>query len=203
MAMKRGLYCIILVMAALMCGCTKDEDMLTKQKDSIVKYLTSTRRMVDEQEVSGVLQENPAFYTNFNNSSYRHIVNFYEPNRQEWVEVEPNSVIDIQFNAYTFTGSEPQVKDMYWSNIQASISAVEASNNHTYDKLIRSTDPLTVRLGRGEVLSGLEAALVGCRDQDSVQVYITSNAAYGKHAIGSVAKNSSVAWYIKILSVSK
>ena len=177
--------------------------MLTKQKDSIVKYLTSTRRMVDEQEVSGVLEENPAFYTNFNNSSYRHIVNFYEPNRQEWVEVEPNSVIDIQFNAYTFTGSEPQAKDMYWSNIQSSISAVEASNNHTYDKLIWSTDPLTVRLGRGEVLSGLEAALVGCRDQDSVQVYLTSNAAYGKHAIGSVAKNSSVAWYIKILNVIK
>ena len=201
--MKRGLYYIILVMAALMCGCTKDEDMLTKQKDSIVKYLTSTRRMVDEQEVSGVLQENPAFYTNFNNSSYRHIVNFYEPNRQEWVEVEPNSVIDIQFNAYTFTGSEPQVKDMYWSNIQQSISAVEASNSHTYDKLIWEPKPLTVRLGTGEVISGLEAALVGCRDQDSVQVYITSKAAYGKQAIGSVAKNSPVAWYIKILSVSK
>lgn len=201
--MKRGLYCVVIMVAAILCGCSKDEDILTKQKDSIVKYLTSTRRMVDEQEVSSVLEENPAFYTNFNNSAYRHIVNYYEADRHEWVEVEPNSIIDIQFNAYSFTGSEPQIKDMYWSNIQASISAVEASNNHTYDKLIWKAEPLTVRLGRGEVLEGLEAALVGCRDQDSVQVYITSNAAYGKQAIGSVAKNSSVAWYIKILSVSK
>ena len=177
--------------------------MITKQKDSIVKYLTSTRRMVEQSEVGGVLEENPAFYTNLDNSTYRHIVNYYEADREEWAEVEANSIIDIEFNAYTFSGSEPQVKDMYWSNIQASISAVEASNNHTYDKLIWQAKPLVVRLGRGEVLKGLEQALVGCRDQDSVQVYITSNAAYGKHAIGSVAKNSPVAWYIKILSVSK
>ena len=30
---------------------------------------------------------------------------------------------------------------------------------------------------------------------------MTSEAAYGKHIIGSVPKNSSVAWYIKILNV--
>lgn len=201
--MKRGLRLILAVAAVILCGCTKDEDMITKQKDSIVKYLTSTRRMVEQSEVGGVLEENPAFYTNLDNSAYRHIVNYYEADREEWAEVEANSIIDIEFNAYTFSGSEPQVKDMYWSNIQASISAVEASNNHTYDKLIWQAKPLVVRLGRGEVLKGLEQALVGCRDQDSVQVYITSNAAYGKHAIGSVAKNSPVAWYIKILSVSK
>ena len=190
-------------MAALFCRCNKDEDMITKQKDSIVKYLTSTRRMVDETEVSSVLEENPAFYTNFNNSTYRHITNYYEPDRSEWTEVEANSVIDIEFNAYTFTGSEPNIKSVYWSNKQETISAIESGNNHTYDKLIWSTEPLTVRLGRGELLEGLEAALVGCRDQDSVQVYMTSEAAYGKHTIGSVPKNSSVAWYIKILSVSK
>ena len=203
MAMKRGFYSILAVVAVILVGCNKDEDIITKQKDSIVKYLTSTRRMVESSEVGGVLEENPAFYTNLNNTAYRHIVNYYEADREEWMEVEPTSVIDIEFNAYTFSGSEPQVKDMYWSNIQQSISAVEASNSHTYDKLIWEPKPLTVRLGTGELISGLEAALVGCRDQDSVQVYITSKAAYGKQAIGSVAKNSPVAWYIKILSVSK
>ena len=203
MAMKRLIYTVMALCAALLCSCSDDEDMLTKQKDSIVKYLTSSRRLIDEQEVSTSLQENPPFYTAFNNSSYRHITNYYEDSREEWMEVEPNSIIDIQFNAYIFSGSEPNLVSTYWSNIPATISAIEASNKHQYDKLIWSTDPLTVRLGRGEVIEGLEAALIGCRDQDSVQVYMTSQAAYGKHIIGSVPKNSSVAWYIKILSVTR
>jgi len=201
--MKRLIYTVMALCAALLCSCSDDEDMLTKQKDSIVKYLTSSRRLIDEQEVSTSLQENPPFYTAFNNSSYRHITNYYEAGREEWMEVEPNSIIDIQFNAYIFSGSEPNLASTYWSNIPATISAIEASNKHQYDKLIWSTDPLTVRLGRGEVIEGLEVALIGCRDQDSVQVYMTSQAAYGKHIIGSVPKNSSVAWYIKILSVTR
>lgn len=201
--MKRLFFTIMAVCAALLCSCSNDEEMLTKQKDSIVKYLTSSRRLIDEQEVSSSLDENPPFYTAFNNSSYRHITNYYEQGRDEWMLVEPNSIIDIQFNAYIFSGSEPNLASTYWSNIPATISAIEASNKHQYDKLIWSTDPLTVRLGRGEVIEGLEAALIGCRDQDSVQVYMTSQAAYGKHIIGSVPKNSPVAWYIKILSVTR
>ena len=205
MAMKGLRYTAIGIATAAMMlvGCNKDEDMLTKQKDSIVKYLTSTRRMVSEQDVASSLDENPPFYTGFNNSSYRHITNYYEAGREEWTEVEANSIIDVEFDAYIFSGSEPTIKNLYWSNLQSSISKLEASNNHTYDKLIWETKPLTIRLGRGEVLEGLEAALVGCRDQDSVQIYMTSNAAYGKHLIGSVPKNSPVAWYIKILSVTK
>ena len=182
--MKRLIYAVMVACAALFCSCTDDVDMLTKQKDSIVKYLTSSRRLIDEQEVSSSLDENPPFYTAFNNSSYRHITNYYEQGREEWMEVEPNSIIDIQFNAYIFSGSEPNLASTYWSNIPETIAALEASNRHQYDHLIWSQEPLTVRLGRGEVLEGLEAALVGCRDQDSVQVYMTSQAAYGKHIIG-------------------
>ena len=203
MGMKVLKYAIAVVGALLMWGCNSDEEIVTKQKESIVKYLTSSRRLIDEQEVSSSIEENPPFYTNLDQVAYRHIVNYYEAGRDEWMEVEPNSIIDIEFEAYTFSGSEPGIKDLYWSNIQATISKLEASNNHVYDKLVWSTEPLTVRLGRGEVLSGLEDALVGCRDQDSVQVYMTSRAAYGKHIIGSVPKNSPVAWYIKILSVTK
>ena len=203
MAMKGIKYAIWVVLALMMSGCNSDEELVTKQKDSIVKYLTSSCRLIDEQEVSSSIAENPPFYTNLDNCAYRHIVNYYEAGRDEWMEVEPNSIIDIEFEAYTFSGSAPSIKDLYWTNIQATISKAEASNTHVYDKLIWSTDPLTVRLGRGEVLKGLEDALVGCRDQDSVQVYMTSRAAYGKQIIGSVPKNSPVAWYIKILSVTK
>ena len=52
--MKRLIYTVMVLCAALLCGCTDDEDMLTKQKDSIVRYLTSSRRLIDEQEVSSI-----------------------------------------------------------------------------------------------------------------------------------------------------
>ncbi len=203
MAMKRLLYSIILVTTVLVCSCNNDEDLLTKQKDNIVKYLTSSRRMVAEEEVGSTIAENPPFYTAFGQSTYRHITNYYEADRNDWSEITPNSSIDIRFNAYIFSGSEPSNRDVYWSNIQETINALESANNHTYDKLEWSAAPLTLNLGRGEILEGLETALIGCRDQDSVQIYMTSKMAYGKQYIGSVPKNSSVAWYIKILNVNK
>lgn len=201
MAMKRGLTIIIALATALFCGCKDNEGILTKQKDSIVKYLTSSRRMIAQEEIGTVIEENPPFYTTFGQSTFRHITNYYDPNREEWSEVSANSTIEINFNAYTFSGSEPNLQSLYWSNIPNTISAYEAANNNKYDHLIWSDEPLVVELGRGHIIKGLEQALIGCRSQDSVQVYMTSEAAYGKHIIGSVPKNSSVAWYIKILNV--
>ena len=47
MAMKGVKYTLIGVAACVMAsGCNNDVDMLTKQKDAIVRYLTSSRRMV-------------------------------------------------------------------------------------------------------------------------------------------------------------
>ena len=204
MAVKRLIYMAMVVMAAtILSSCNKDEDMLTSQKDKIVKYLTSSRRMVEQSEVGNVIEENPPFYNAFGQSVYRHITNYYEAGRDEWSEVGATSSVKIEFAAYTFNGSEPTINNLYWSNIPAIISEFESKSGHNYSDLIWSDEPIVVQLGRGEVIDGLEAALVGCRDQDSVQVYMTSEAAYGKQIIGSVPKNSSVAWYIKILNVIK
>ena len=203
MTMKGLLYTAIVIATLAMCGCNDNVDMLTTQKDNIVKYLTSSRRLVAEEDRNNVIQENPPFYTAVSQSTFRHITNFYAEGREEWSLIEEGDIVDISFNAYVFAGSEPNLSSLYWSNIPATISAVEASNNHPYDNLVWSEEPLIVRLGKGEVLRGLDEALVGCRDQDSVQVYMTSEAAYGKHVLGTVPKHSSVAWYIKILNVTK
>lgn len=202
--MKRLIYAIGVAVTVLsLCCCNNDEDRQTSQKEKIVNYLTSSRRMVAYEEVGNVIEENPAFYNQFGQSTFRHITNYYEEGREEWTEVEATSTIDISFNAYTFSGSEPSLSSLYWSNIPATIAEVEASARHNYANLIWSKEPLTIRLGRGEVIKGLDEALVGCRDQDSVQVYMTYDAAYGKGVIGTVPKFSSVAWYIKILNVTK
>ena len=123
--MKRLIYMTMGVAALFLGGCNNDVDMLTSQKDAIVKYLTSSRRLIAQEEIGSVIEENPAFYTAFDQSVYRHITNYYAADRNEWAEVDEKSTIVINFNAYTFTGSEPNMQSIYWSNIPTTISSIE------------------------------------------------------------------------------
>ena len=189
----------ILFLLAFMVGCEK-EDLLLSERDKIEKYLTSSRNMVVESEVGNVIQDNPPFYNVFDRYAYRHIVNYYEGGRNEKPVVEWGDKIEIRFNAYTFTGSEPSQSAIYWSNIPEIITALRQKTEGTLDW---PTEPLTIELGKTEMLEGLEYTLPGCHEADSVQVYMTSNLAYGKNLVGVVGKNSMIAWYMKIEKVTK
>ena len=197
MAMKR--FLIILFLLPLLVGC-KQEDTLLSERDQIVKYLTSSRRMVAEEEVGSVIEENPKFYSVFGRYAYRHIVNYYDAGREDKPVVEWGDRLEIRFNAYTFTGSEPSESAIYWSNIPEIIQKLGGQSDNTLDW---SDEPLVVKLGTTDILEGLEHALPGCHEADSVQVFMTSNLAYGKQLIGVVPKNSMVAWYMKIEKVTK
>ena len=189
----------ILFLLAFMVSCEK-EDLLLSERDKIEKYLTSSRNMVVESEVGNVIQDNPPFYNVFDRYAYRHIVNYYEEGRNEKPVVEWGDKIEIRFNAYTFTGSEPSQSAIYWSNIPEVITALSQKTDGTLDW---PTEPLTIELGKTEMLEGLEYTLPGCHEADSVQVYMTSNLAYGKNLVGVVGKNSMIAWYMKIEKVTK
>ena len=182
-----------------MVGCN-DETPLLADRDKIVKYLTSSRNFVAEEELGNVIQENPPFYTLFGRYTYRHIVNYYDEGREDRPVVEWGDRLEIRFKAYTFTGSEPATSAIYWSNIPEVIAQLGDRSGNTLDW---STDPLTIQLGTTEIIEGLERTLPGCHEADSVQVYMTSNLAYGKHLVGVVPKNSMVAWYMKIEKVTK
>uniref|UniRef100_UPI0040561870 FKBP-type peptidyl-prolyl cis-trans isomerase n=1 Tax=Alistipes sp. TaxID=1872444 RepID=UPI0040561870 len=193
-------FLTILFLLPLLVGC-KEEDTLLSDRDSIVKYLTSSRKMVAEEELDSVIEENPAFYTIFGRYAYRHIVNYYDADRDSRPAVEWGDVIQVRFNAFTFTGSEPSISaNLYWSNIPAVIAQVGSKSGNTLDW---SSEPLTIQLGKTAILKGLEYTLPGCHEADSVQVYMTPDLAYGKELIGVVPKNSMVAWYMKIEKVTK
>ena len=192
-------FLTILFLLPLLVSC-EQEDTLLSERDKIEKYLTSSRRMVSESEVGDIIENDPAFYSLFGRYAYRHIVNYYDEERDERPVVEMGDNIEIRFNAYTFTGSEPTLANLYWSNIHETIIDVGDKSNYTLDW---STEPLAIKLGSTDILEGLELALPGCREADSVQVYMSSNLAYGKKLIGVVPKNSMVAWYMKIEKVTK
>lgn len=192
-------FLTILILLATLAGC-KQEDTLLSERDKIEKYLTSSRRMVADTELGNVIEDNPAFYSVFGRYAYRHIVNYYEAGREDKPVVEWGDRLEIRFDAYTFTGSEPSTSAIYWSNNAETIQELGKKSGNTLDW---STEPLTITLGTTAILEGLERALPGCHEADSVQVYMTSNLAYGKHLVGVVPKNSMVAWYIKIEKVTK
>ena len=197
--MKRILT-ILLVLPLLFAGC-KEEDTVLSQRDNIEKFLTSTRRLVAYEDLSSVIENNPQFYETFGRYAYRYIVNYYEAGREDMQLVEWGNTVQLRFNAYVFSGSEPSKSSaLYWSNIPSVISSVGAVEG---DPLVWSSDPLTVQLGTTKVIEGLNLTLPGCRERDSVQVFMTSSLAYGKSIIGSVPKNSMVAWYMKIEKVTK
>lgn len=192
-------FLIILLALPMLVGC-KEEDSLLTQRDQIEKYLTSSRRMVAEQDLGNVIEDNPAFYSVYSRYAYRHIVNYYDAGREERPVVEWGDRLELRFNAYTFSGSEPANSNIYWSNIAEIIDILGDKSTDTLDW---STEPLSVTLGSTKILEGLEHTLPGCHEADSVQVFMTSNLAYGKNLIGVVPKNSMVAWYLKIEKVIK
>ena len=197
MTMKKFLSILFLLAFAVSC---EKEDILLSERDKIEKYLTSSRNMVIESEVGNVIQNNPPFYNIFDRFAYRHIVNYYDEGRNEKPVVEWGDRIEIRFNAYTFTGSEPAQSAIYWSNVPEVIAKLSEKSGGSLDW---PTEPLTIELGKTEMLEGLEYTLPGCHEADSVQVYMTSNLAYGKNLVGVVAKNSMIAWYMKIEKVTK
>jgi hypothetical protein len=189
----------ILFLLPLLVSC-EQEDTLLSERDKIEKYLTSSRGMVIESELGNVIKEDPPFYNVFGRYAYRHIVNYYDEERKDRPIVEWGDNLQIRFNAYTFSGSEPSTTAIYWSNVPEVIIQLGNKSSNTLDW---PTEPLTIKLGTTRILEGLEHTLPGCHEADSVQVYMTSNYAYGKELIGVVPKNSMVAWYMRIEKVTK
>lgn len=193
-------FLTILFLLPLLVGC-KEEDTLLTERDKIEKYLTSSRRMVAEENLGEIIESNPAFYSTFGRYAYRHIVNYYDAGREDRPVVDWGDEIEVWFNAFTFSGSEPSIStNLYWSNIPDVIEQVGQKSDNT---LVWSGEPMRIKLGTTPILAGLEHTLPGCREADSVQVYMTSSLAYGKNLVGVVEKNSMIAWYIGIKKVIK
>ena len=193
-------FLTILFLLPLLVGC-KEEDTLLTERDKIEKYLTSSRRMVAEENLGEIIESNPAFYSTFGRYAYRHIVNYYDAGREDRPVVDWGDEIEVWFNAFTFSGSEPSIStNLYWSNIPEVIEQVGQKSDNT---LVWSGEPMRIKLGTTPILAGLEHTLPGCREADSVHVYMTSSLAYGKNLVGVVEKNSMIAWYIGIKKVIK
>lgn len=205
--MKRYFYIAVAltVTLAMSAGCKKDEDKLTTQQTSTVRFLESGHqpRLISEEAARESLDENPEYYSVFDNETYRYIATMYDDGRDSRTLVEAGDRVAIYFNAYVFAYSSISNSTMpYWSNRPEVIAALENTGGGL-DPEYWSSEPLVLVAGSTDVMKGVSRSLVGCREGDEVEVYMTYQAAYGSGIVGLVPKESPVAWLFTVVSVTK
>ncbi|MBQ3172855.1 MAG: FKBP-type peptidyl-prolyl cis-trans isomerase [Alistipes sp.] len=192
----------VVVVALLISGCSNDTDtVLTSQQTGIERYLTGSHqpRLIVEDDIGNSLDDEPQFYTRWGMNIYRYIATYYAEGRDGRDEVRKGSTIEIVYTAYIFNNAAPTITNMFATNDAESLAKLEEMGlDADYEW---TTEPMRVKIGADELLSGLETALKGCREGDSVEVYLTYEAAYGKHYVGKVPSKSSVVWFVDIVNV--
>ena len=141
----------------------------------------------------------PPFYELIDFSVYRYIATYYDADRKLKPAIKQGGEVTLTFTAYVFTGSAPSLSSVYLSNDQSVINALrEAGLNADY----WDVEPLTIKIGETNIIKGVTTSLIGCREGDSVEAYMTLDAAYEDDVVGVVPKESSVAWFYTIDSVN-
>lgn len=187
---------------ALAVGCSDEDEQISSQRSEIVRFLTSTHvpRLVAEEDKESSLEAEPPFYEKLNQDLYRYVANYYDSNRSSRTMVDKGDQVSLTYTAYIFRGGMPRVDNVYISNDTAVISQLkQAGLNAEY----WSAEPLVVTLGESNIIKGVSQSLVGCRQGDQVEVYMTFEEAYEDKVVGIVPHKSAVAWFYTIDAVVK
>lgn len=184
-------------------GCAADQELLPKQKEQFVNYLGRAHnpRLLSEKEVSESLDEEPPFYTVAGNSVYRFISNYYDVGREEANIVEYGDLVTVTFSQYVFAFQNIGVRDMpYFSNDAALEQAfIEAGLTPG----VSIFEPLKLELGAASLIKGFELALLGSREGDVVEAYMTYTMAYGSDIMNVIPKDSPIAIFFTVDKVVK
>lgn len=153
----------------------------------MVQYLTSTHapRLVAEEEVEAGTEQ--PFYSTLGSTVYRYIDGYYNPDRASRPEVTEQSTVTLTFRAYRFNftnivvdgksitmpyyTNDPLLEELFFTPIEEGGAGL-TPGAWNFEPLVKnlSTDPL---------LTGLRYALIGCREQDRVEAFMTFNMGYG------------------------
>lgn len=209
--MKRVVILSTLALTLLV-GCSQEEDVLAQQRTRMVSYLTSVHnpRLVSEEELEAG-SELP-FYSVSGETVYRYINqdDYYNPDRQNQPEVLPDSRVTVTLTSYVFTFANiTTIPDggITPSNISR-ITMSYFSNDPAFEEYfsiagltpgVWSFEPLTLDLLSADIIKGLRYALVGCRQGDRVEAYMTYNMAYGdKESMYFIPRQTPVALFFTV-----
>ncbi len=178
MPMKK-LFAIIFACSLLFAACSDEEDVLPTQRTSIESYLKTKHKpgLVPEAELEpGSDVSN--YYTTSGNTVYRYIPGINDPDRENRPEVTRSSTVTVIFRIYDFSSYAdiPASRLPDFSNDPDLKAEYERAGLNTE---MWSFEPLAINMAHDGILKGLYRALLGCREGDRVEAYMTYNMAYG------------------------
>ena len=112
-----------------------------------------------------------------------------------------SSKVTITFRIYSFDN---------FSSISDSTVPIYTNDpewkEYFYDKLgltpgYWTFEPKAINLASSGIIKGLRLALLGCREGDQVEAYMTYNMAYGDEDLGSIEKESPIAIFFTVNTV--
>ncbi len=194
-----SLMILIVIAVGMLCACSQDDEDNLEQKSDIESYLEGSHdpTLIPESEVGSAVDVDPPFYTMYGDYAYRYIATYYDEGRDSMTEIVNGSRVSITFEIYSTTtgaitsGTLPE----YTNNPALESDYVELGLNTQYWDFT----PVTITIGSDHLLSSLNQGLVGCREGDLIEFYLTSNMAYGENVIGLVDEGSAllIACYIE------
>lgn len=201
MNMTRYKFTGLLAALLLLAGCSQEEETLPNQRNSIVSFLTSTHapQLISEEAVAESPDENPPFYTAKGNTVYRYISNYYDSGRASRAEVQSGSRVSITFRAYVFSMRNITDSDMPFFTNDPDLE--QALYEAGLTPGVWKFEPMELTLGQSEIIKGLELALLGCRQGDEVECYMTYNMAYGDTNFATIPRESAIAIFFTVNGV--
>ena len=159
-------------------GCSNDDE-INDQKTSIEKYLTNKNYAYDNR-----------------GGAYCYTLNRSRDDYETSTIATNGDHVTFNFAAYVFKNG---LGDLYYTNI-ADLAAKELAGLNTE---YWTFDPIEGQVGNSGLVKGVDLALNGCREGDSLQVFLTSELCYDKKQMGILPKNTPSVFVLKILKVTK
>lgn len=195
---------VVAIVATVVVSCSNETDtILNTQQSNIERYLKNSHqpKLIPEEELGTSLDEEPAYYTHWGLDIFRYITNMYDEGRDSRPIAERGDDLHITYTAYIFNSGKPSATDIFATNDATSIGLLKEQGLNTEYEW--SEEPMKVRLGGENILPSLSKALEGCHEGDKVEIYLTFEAAYGKHHVGKVPSKSAQMWEITINEITK
>ena len=162
-------------------ACAKEDDAVTSQRSAIESFLDS--RGWEYAEASGV---------------YRYTINADRPEYESEPQIAYGDSVVFDFAAYLFSGSVSATEVPYYTNIRSLVEGDTVLNTEYW-----SFEPQRVVLGATPMIRGLTYGLQGARESDSLQLFVTSDLAYGSGNTGVVDGDQATRWFVYIEKVIK
>ncbi len=178
-----GRFCVVVALTVLFVGgCSKQDDTLEEnQRTAFTNYLTNNQYVYTEQ--SGV---------------YRCILNTDRDGYSTATVLDDESSAIINFAVYAFSSSNGK-GELYYTNRKDLVDEESLTDLEHY----WSFDPQEISLGDSRLVKGVRLGLDGCREGDSVLLFVVSKLGYGSKQCGLVPPDTPLVWDIVVSQVIK